>query len=255
MWYPADLILLSRAFSFSLALALASTRVVSAQAPEERPEAPAGGRKGQKAAAKEKKGVSEFELDASEVRVRAESQGGDPAHYEFRGFVDLVAGSARIQADKLDLYTTDKPDGTKTRRIVGDGNVVFMKGEERLSGSHLDMDLDTGKGFFEDAIGLHRARSVRGGEEDRAGGGEALPGGGRQVHRLRPAQSPLGHQRQLGHHRGGREDHRQERPLQGQGGPRPLLPDPVFPHRRGRPLHRVPHPPRRLLQRPGREHR
>lgn len=153
MWYPADLILLPRGFLLSMALALASTGAVSAQAPEERPEPPGGGRKGQKAADKEKKGISEFELDASEVRVRAESQGGSPAHYEFRGFVDLTAGSARIQADTLDLYTTDKPDGTKTRRIVAHGNVVFMKNEERLSGSHLDMDIDTGKGFFEDALG------------------------------------------------------------------------------------------------------
>ena len=53
----------------------------------------------------------------------------------------------------MDFYTTDKPDGTKARRVVADGNVVFMKDEERLSGSHLDMDLDTGKGVMDDAIG------------------------------------------------------------------------------------------------------
>lgn len=101
----------------------------------------------------EKKTPSGFDPDASEIRVRAESQGGDPSHYEFRGFVDLVAGEMRIQADKLDLHTKDEPDGTKERRVVGDGNVVFMKGEERLSGSHLEMDLDTGTGFLEDALG------------------------------------------------------------------------------------------------------
>ena len=143
-----------RAALFSIAFVLASAAAVPAQVPEERPEGPEVRRAGQRPAEKEQKKVpSDFEMDASEVRIRAESQSGDAAHYEFRGFVDLVAGSVRIQADKLDFYTTDKPDGTKTRRIVGDGNVVFMKDEERLSGSHLDMDLDTGKGFFLDAIG------------------------------------------------------------------------------------------------------
>ena len=201
-------------------------------------------RKGQKAAEKQTKGISEFELDTSEVRVRAENQGGDAAHYEFRGFVDLVAGPTRIQSDTLDLYTTDKPDGTKTRRIVADGNVVFMKDEERLSGSHLDMDLDTGKGFFEDAIGyIEPGVFVEGKRIERLAEKLYRVEGGKFTV-LRPAQPALGHQRQLGHHRGGREDHRPERPLQDQVGPRLLLPDPLLPHRRGRPLHRVPHPPR-----------
>ena len=108
------------------------------------------GRAGDDKPAEEKPGPI---LDTSEVHVRAESQGGDAAHYEFRGFVDLVAGELRIQSDTMDLYTTDKPDGTKARRVVADGNVVFMKDEERLSGAHLDMDLDTGKGTMNDAIG------------------------------------------------------------------------------------------------------
>jgi LPS-assembly protein len=128
----------------------------SAQEPEPRTGDRAPGRetpRGGEGKPQPKKGPSGFEMDASEVRVRAETQGGDPSHYEFRGFVDLVAGPVRIQADKLDLYTEEKPDGTKTRRIVGDGNVVFMKDEERLSGSHLEMDLDTGKGFFLEALG------------------------------------------------------------------------------------------------------
>jgi LPS-assembly protein len=145
--------LLRRKALFSIALVLAAA-AAPAQDPQERPEGPTARRPGQKAAEKDPKKVpSAFEMDTSEVRIRAESQSGDAAHYEFRGFVDLVAGSVRIQADKLDFYTTDKPDGTKARRIVGDGNVVFMKDEERLSGSHLDMDLDTGKGFFLDALG------------------------------------------------------------------------------------------------------
>jgi LPS-assembly protein len=94
-----------------------------------------------------------LEPDAREIRIKAEEQGGNDAHYEARGFVDLVTGSVRIQSDKLDLYTTDKPDGTKAKRIVCEGNVVFMRGEERLSGDRLDMDLDSGKGTFENAIG------------------------------------------------------------------------------------------------------
>ena len=117
--------------------------------PDARPDTP-GGKRGAGKPADKKPALA---VDTSEVHVRAENQGGDAAHYEFRGFVDLVAGEMRIQSDTMDLYTTEKPDGTKARRVVADGNVVFMKDEERLSGSHLDMDLDTGKGFMDDAIG------------------------------------------------------------------------------------------------------
>jgi LPS-assembly protein len=91
--------------------------------------------------------------EASEVRVRAESQGGTSDHYWFRGFVDLQAGENRIQADQLDFYRTAKPGGGTVQRVVAEGNVVFLRGEERLSGRHLEMDLDSGQGTFQDAFG------------------------------------------------------------------------------------------------------
>jgi LPS-assembly protein len=129
-----------------LVCALASPS--DAQDPAER-----RGRGGEAPPAAAKPAAPTFEPDAREIRIKAEEQGGDAAHYEARGFVDLVAGSVRIQSDKLDLYTTDRPDGTKARRIVAEGNVVFMRAEERLAGDKLDMDLDTGAGFFENAMG------------------------------------------------------------------------------------------------------
>ena len=60
-------------------------------------------------------------------------------HSQFRGFVDLLFGDTRIQTDKLDLYEMPRADGGTARRLVAEGNVVFMRGEERLSGVHLVM--------------------------------------------------------------------------------------------------------------------
>jgi lipopolysaccharide assembly outer membrane protein LptD (OstA) len=74
-------------------------------------------------------------------------------HTQFRGFVDLIFGDTRIQTDRLDIYQMEKPDGTTARRVVAEGNVVFMRGEERLSGEKLDMELDTSRGTFENAFG------------------------------------------------------------------------------------------------------
>ncbi|MET0555628.1 MAG: LPS assembly protein LptD [Vicinamibacteria bacterium] len=74
-------------------------------------------------------------------------------HLSWEGFVDLQFGDGRIQAEQLDLYTEAKPDGTTSRRVEATGNVVFLRGQERLSGQSLKMDLTTGKGTFENAIG------------------------------------------------------------------------------------------------------
>jgi lipopolysaccharide assembly outer membrane protein LptD (OstA) len=74
-------------------------------------------------------------------------------HLSWEGFVDLQFGDGRIQAEQLDLYTEQKPDGTTSRRVEATGNVVFLRGQERLSGRSLKMDLTTGKGTFENAIG------------------------------------------------------------------------------------------------------
>lgn len=77
----------------------------------------------------------------------------DAFHYRATGFVDLQFGDIRIQTDQIDVYTTMHPDGTESRRIEASGNVVFLRGEERLAGERLAMDLDTGRGTFENAIG------------------------------------------------------------------------------------------------------
>jgi LPS-assembly protein len=74
-------------------------------------------------------------------------------HSQFRGFVDLVFGDTRIQTDRLDIYEMPRPDGGTARRVVAEGNVVFMRGAERLSGEKLDMQLDTSRGTFENAFG------------------------------------------------------------------------------------------------------
>jgi LPS-assembly protein len=74
-------------------------------------------------------------------------------HLSWEGFVDLQFGDGRIQAERLDLFTEDKPDGTTTRRVEAEGNVVFLRGDERLSGEKLVMDLGTGKGTFDNAFG------------------------------------------------------------------------------------------------------
>src|SRR6185436_9931534 len=69
----------------------------------------------------------------------------DKNHLSWEGFVDLQFGDGRIQAEQLDLYTEEKPDGTTTRRVEAAGNVVFLRGDERLAGEKLVMDLGTGK--------------------------------------------------------------------------------------------------------------
>jgi LPS-assembly protein len=90
---------------------------------------------------------------AGEIRISAESQGREKGHYWARGFVDLRSGEMRLQADALDLYEDQQPDGKVKRRIVAEGNVVFLQGDERLAGERMSMDADTGKGTFEKASG------------------------------------------------------------------------------------------------------
>ena len=77
----------------------------------------------------------------------------DAAHFRAVGFVDLQFGDIRIQTDQIDVYTTIHADGTESKRIEAAGNVVFLRGDERLAGEKLSMDLDTGRGTFQNAIG------------------------------------------------------------------------------------------------------
>jgi len=89
-----------------------------------------------------------------EIRVRAESYEQVASdHWEAKGFVDLRLGSMRIQADRADVFETQNPDGSVSRRLVADGNVVFLRGEERLAGDHMEMS-DAGQGWLENAIGF-----------------------------------------------------------------------------------------------------
>jgi LPS-assembly protein len=92
--------------------------------------------------------------DPSEMRVRSESyEQVAKGHFEARGLVDLHLGAMRIQADKADVYEDPQPDGSVKRRLVAEGNVVFIRGEERLSGDRVEMD-ESGRGFFENAVGF-----------------------------------------------------------------------------------------------------
>jgi LPS-assembly protein len=93
-------------------------------------------------------------LPAGEIHVRAESyEQVAKGHVEARGLVDLRVAGMRIQADKADVYEDTQPDGSVKRRVVAEGNVVFIRGEERLSGDRVEMD-DAGHGFFENAVGF-----------------------------------------------------------------------------------------------------
>ena len=87
------------------------------------------------------------------VRIRADTFGGEKGLFHYRGFVDLHSGDVRIQADALDFEQTTRADGTTGQLVTAEGNVVFMRGDERLAGRRLKMDLDKGSGVFEDARG------------------------------------------------------------------------------------------------------
>jgi LPS-assembly protein len=92
---------------------------------------------------------------AGDICVNAEKQEQvDEGHFHAEGFVDVQAGTSRIQADTLDMYVTTAADGKVTRRVVAQGNVVFMHGAERLSGDKLEMDLGSSQGLFENAHGF-----------------------------------------------------------------------------------------------------
>jgi len=92
---------------------------------------------------------------AGDICLNAEKQEQvDQGHFHAEGFVDLQAGTSRIQADQLDMYETTAADGKVTRRVVAAGNVVFMHGAERLSGDKLEMDLGSSQGLFENAHGF-----------------------------------------------------------------------------------------------------
>jgi hypothetical protein len=93
-------------------------------------------------------------LGAAELRLRADEQERlGKGEYRFRGFVDLTSGDLRVQADEAHLVETPKPDGSVSRRLEATGNVVFFRGDERMSGTKATIDLDTGRGVLLNARG------------------------------------------------------------------------------------------------------
>ncbi len=89
------------------------------------------------------------------VRITADFQEVlEKGHFQARGSVDLRTSEARIETDLLDVYEIDKPDGTKGKKLVATGNVVFIQGDERLAGDRATLDLETGTGVFENARGF-----------------------------------------------------------------------------------------------------
>ncbi len=97
--------------------------------------------------------IEEAPLGPDELRIRANRQEGGEGKLHYEGFVDLRFGQMRIQADSLDMIDEPKPDGGSAQRIEARGNVVFMSGQERISGETLRLDIDTGKGLFTKASG------------------------------------------------------------------------------------------------------
>jgi LPS-assembly protein len=92
--------------------------------------------------------------DCSQGCLNAESQGGGEGHYWARGYVDFQAGDLHIQSDQFDLYEQEDEQGASTRRLVAVGNVVFMRGPERIAGDRLEMDLLADTAVLENARGF-----------------------------------------------------------------------------------------------------
>jgi lipopolysaccharide assembly outer membrane protein LptD (OstA) len=111
------------------------------------------GSRGASAKAAKAADADEPALEAGEMRVRAESyEQVAKGRFEARGLVDLRVAGMRIQADRADVFEDLQPDGSVKRRLVAEGNVTFIRGDERLSGDRMEMD-DAGHGFFENAVG------------------------------------------------------------------------------------------------------
>jgi lipopolysaccharide assembly outer membrane protein LptD (OstA) len=92
---------------------------------------------------------------APEFRINAEcGPEGTREHMRYWCFVSMTAGDFHIEADEADFYDTRKPDGTGRRRVEARGNVVFIRGEERIAGESMEMDLDSGRATLKNARGF-----------------------------------------------------------------------------------------------------
>jgi LPS-assembly protein len=93
------------------------------------------------------------EDDNMHVRAEVQERVGK-GHYRFRGLVDVVIRDMRLQANELDLYEEEMPDGKVQRRVEATGEVVFIQQDQRLSGTSAVLDLNTGRGRLLQARGF-----------------------------------------------------------------------------------------------------
>src|SRR5262245_54247266 len=71
--------------------------------------------------------------EEQDVHIRAAKQEVlEKGHARATGFVDLRVGDIHVQSDVMDVYETALPDGRKTHRVVAEGNVTFLREEERI---------------------------------------------------------------------------------------------------------------------------
>jgi lipopolysaccharide assembly outer membrane protein LptD (OstA) len=135
-------VLVSRSLPLLTLGGLALTAVIaSAQAPRERPRA-------------RKAPATSEATPTGEIHVKAETfEQVEKGKWHATGPVDLRVSDLRILADEADVFEETLPDGSVKRRLVAVGNVVFIRGEERLAGDRLEMD-DSGRGFLENAVGF-----------------------------------------------------------------------------------------------------
>ena len=98
--------------------------------------------------------------NASEIRVTAECTSElTPEHIRYScedgrsAEVEITLGDLHIWADAVDYFDEPTADMKRARRVEAKGNVVFMSGEQRLSGDTLKMDLESGKGVLTDVRG------------------------------------------------------------------------------------------------------
>ncbi|MEW5807373.1 MAG: LPS assembly protein LptD [Acidobacteriota bacterium] len=82
----------------------------------------------------------EIKISAEKVSKSSENE------YLFEGFVDIVSGTSRIQADKVYL-------DNKTKNCLAEGSVLLDWGENRLAGDKLEFNLDTKKGVIYSVLG------------------------------------------------------------------------------------------------------
>ncbi len=165
----------------SLLLALAPASVLLAAAPPARTLVAAEDETTKPGRPPGAKGKNLHASDDLELRAEAIERSGD-GHVVAEGPVELRMGDMRILADAADLYEKRQPDGTLERRVVAEGNVVFIRGTERLAGDRLEMD-GVGRGFLSDATGYLEpgvfvtARRIERVDDDtyRVEGGEFTP--------------------------------------------------------------------------------